>query len=127
MSLSNAEIVQRVFNLAKAGDVEGYAAHVDPDAMLHPLVGDRVFRGPDGLREYFRELAGSDTTVDASPFRFEERGDAVLVPGRIRVRSGGSLTDSPVFWIFKLRDGAIVRTESYGTEEEAEAALGGDG
>jgi ketosteroid isomerase-like protein len=106
--VGNVDIVRRLFELAAEGDVDGYAAHVDPRAELPG---------------YFHDGADSETTVEASPLRFEERGDSVLVPGRIRIRNGGSLSDSPVFWIMTLREGKVVHSAAYGTEEEAEAAL----
>lgn len=107
MREANVDIVRRLFetDAARGGD-------------------SRLFRAPDRLREYFRGLTQADARIETSAFRFEDRGDAVLVPGRIRVRAGGALSDNPVYWVLRLHNGEVLRSASYLTAEEAEAEVG---
>ena len=92
---------------------EAMLTHCHQDVEVRPYIaGGRTFQGVDELREFFREREAAGATVHASPWSFEETGDAVVVAGSIRVqRPDGSIADAQLRWTFGFRDGLIDRAE----------------
>jgi ketosteroid isomerase-like protein len=127
-------------------EVEKLAASVldalnrrDPDALLdmvHPdyelhsrlvAVEGNVYKGPEGFREYFRDLEGGfrDFRWEADEIIGEPPGNVVVV---FRFRGRGRESGVPVgglaaqLWIF--RDGKVWRNTVYRTKSEALEAAG---
>ncbi len=109
MAESSAELARRVFAALSDGDVEAFAALVDPDAEIHTSRGIR--RGRDKLEEWAekryehleRRYAIDDLRVD---------GDDVLALVRTQYvwRDGGELGDEePTVIELSFRDGRLVR------------------
>ena len=124
MAESNAQLARRVFAALSEGDVEAFAALVDPDAEIHTSRGIR--RGSDKVAEWAekgyehleRRYAIDELQVD---------GDDVLALVRTQYvwRDGGELGDEePTVIELSFRDGRLVRWKF---REDLAAEHGGAG
>jgi ketosteroid isomerase-like protein len=115
VSEENIVIVRRAYEAFTARDVDAIAAFCDPDVELLPpqTAGiaheGRPYRGYEGLRLYVEDVARLWQEMQVIPQEFEDLGDSVIVDGRVYARGrDGMLVDSPMRWIWTLRDGKIV-------------------
>jgi ketosteroid isomerase-like protein len=89
------------------------------------LPGGEPIRGGAAVRAYLRELERAGVRFEPSLHSCEAIGeDAVLAGGRMRVVSPSVLSDSPHFWLYRLRGGRVSRVESFPSRRAAlDAAL----
>ena len=74
--------------------------------MWQPFItGDRVFRTTTELREALGALAAQGISYDPELHDLEQRGDAVLVHGVLRVNNNGRLDETWLHWAYHFRDG----------------------
>jgi ketosteroid isomerase-like protein len=91
----------------------GILAWAAEDAEWHPYSADQsVFRTTAAYRAYVEEAAARGVHVDSVRLGIWSRGDVVAVRGRLRVRQGGVLDDSRMYWVHIVRDGKIRWTGS---------------
>ncbi len=88
-----------------------------------PEVADSPFHGHQGVRQFFGDRRIAEE-VEYSVSKFRGTGDLVVMLGRVRRRRLGALVDAPAAWIGALRDGKLVRSESFSTWDEALGAAG---
>ena len=126
-----AELARRAYAAFAEHDIDTIVEISHPDVEFTSLVMESegmVYRGHDGLREYFDRLL--DVLPDWRPVleQVEEHGDRGLVKARIYATpSGGSVSVEQVMWqVVRFRDGLAVRWDFFRTEEEARAALADD-
>jgi ketosteroid isomerase-like protein len=83
-------------------------------------------RGPDGARRWLKEIDDYFERWRVVGRRWIEDGDRVGVLGEIELqgRESGVAFSQPCGWLFDLRDGRLVRLETF--IEEPEAALDTD-
>jgi ketosteroid isomerase-like protein len=127
--VARGDIVRRLFELAEAGAVEEVVAHYDEDAVVEVAFQRPALRGTDALRDYLNRMAGSpEVSSEVSELRFDERGDAVLVTGRVRLRDDAqrSLVDSPGAWLFRFRGDKVREVRAFHDVVAARAALQGE-
>ncbi len=76
--------------------------------------------GAEAMRAYLQQLARKGVRFEPALHTCEPIGeDAVVVGGRIRVVSSAALSDSPLFWVYRLRQDRVVRIESYACRRDA--------
>jgi ketosteroid isomerase-like protein len=128
MSQENVEIVRRGYDLFAAGDLEGLAALIAPDAETPDasalgLTGTAtgIRRGPEGFLRAIGEVteAFDDYRVEAE--ELTDAGDAVVASVRIsgRGKASGAPQEAHLAHLWVLRDGKAIRGEVYRTTEEA--------
>jgi ketosteroid isomerase-like protein len=116
------EQVERLWRAYRRGGVEALRELVDDDVVWLPYgAGGRELRGYDELAAY---LTGRPDLIEADTYSFEEIGDGVLAAGHLRVRGGGALTDTQLYWVYCFRDGRLVRFAAHTSRAAALAALG---
>lgn len=130
MTQENVEIVRAIYAAYAQGDVEAavghFGAEIEWSEPPRSPRGVRPYRGVEGARqslgawvsawdEYRLEL---DELIDA--------GDDVLARSRQTVRGKGSgiEVEQPLFSVWTLRDGKVVRHRMYHDEREALEAAG---
>lgn len=111
----------------------------DADLALtwaHPDVEVRVFgtsertgqrkpyRGHDGVRAYFAEVAAVWDELEIEPITFRHVDDAVIVFGRVRARSASVEVHEDALWVWKFRDGLIASVQILRTPKTAEMGRG---
>lgn len=114
-----------LFEIAGRRDVEAYLEHVHPDVEWHPLSGrEEVYRGHEGIREFFRERSAEGESATPSAQRFSVEGEHVVVVGSVRRVSRGGLADSSVAWLLRMSEGKLIEMRAFRNEREARAAAG---
>jgi hypothetical protein len=76
--------------------------------------------GPDGLRDYLKDVEQFWEELLITPGRVESREDRLLVIGRVFVRNRElGIRDMPVGWIWQVEGGLFVRGEVFADPDEA--------
>jgi ketosteroid isomerase-like protein len=76
--------------------------------------------GPEGLREYMRDVEKAWDELLITPKVVESHGQSLFVRGRVYARSRQlGIRDMPVAWIWDVHDGRFVRGEVFRDPEEA--------
>jgi uncharacterized protein len=130
MSEENVEIVRRSLAAYDSGGLDAVAEFWHPDIDWRAVEGylDDVglIRGPDGLRQYYRQW---EETFDAGRTEIEELIDAsdqVIAVVRSFGRMKGSDAEIDIRYavVISIRDGKIASGREYATREEALEAAG---
>lgn len=97
---------------------------VGPQDVI-PTAGTR--RGRGQVEEFFKTLETSEDVQSFKPQHFVAEGDMVVVLGELtsRVRSTGSVINSPWVHVFTLRAGKISEFRSFYDSAAAVTAYGG--
>jgi ketosteroid isomerase-like protein len=135
MSQENMEILRRAFEVfsrdGPAGVISGgfWSPEIVWDASRSGIPGHGVYRGHDEVRSYFE-----DDWFQAFPFeeweveieQLIDNGDQVIAMSRQRGRgaTAGVASELELALVFDLRDGQIVRVETYLDRMKALEAAG---
>jgi ketosteroid isomerase-like protein len=125
MSELHEALIGRLYQAFNQRDVEGIVALCSEDTEFVAVTGEEVgrevpYRGPEGLREYLRDVERVWEELLITPSRIEQQGDRLLVVGRVYVRSRAlGIRDIPAAWIWQLAGGVFVRGEVFGDPEAA--------
>lgn len=127
MSAENVEIVRRVY--AARGDPEAVLAYYDPDVEFDAsrfafgrLVGGAgVYRGHEGLRQFFREYYSAWSQIEDAYEELIDAGESVVtvVRARGRGRRSGVEVETSSAAVWTIRDGKVVRVEWFSDRDEA--------
>jgi ketosteroid isomerase-like protein len=108
------ELVRRLFEAFTARDLEGVLAVAAPDLEFHAVTAERTragepYRGEEGMREYFADVARVWRELRVIPQSFRTReGGVVLALGRVYARDHeGAIIDSPAGWLLRTRGSQI--------------------
>jgi ketosteroid isomerase-like protein len=84
------------------------------------------YRGPEGLRQYLDDLAEAWGYLRPEVASVLEVGSVVIAVGQIRYRGKGSGAESeaPAGWLFKFRNGRLIRFRAFREPEQALEAVG---
>jgi ketosteroid isomerase-like protein len=130
MSRENVEVVRRFHDAFNRRDIDGLTALLHADAEYIPILAKlegRSYRGPDEVVGWLRELDHDWAEFQTAPNEFRDLGDRVLSLGTWRARartSGVTLDSQPGAWVTLLRDGKILRHETFTDREQALEAVG---
>jgi ketosteroid isomerase-like protein len=119
------ELIRRAWDASSRLDVEGFLECIDPDIELVPFgaaMEGKVYRGHAGWREWYeQELLANWEAFETRPEEFHEVDGRIIVFGRwvARARKSGVQLDVPATWIVDVRNGVIVRWETYTDRAEA--------
>jgi ketosteroid isomerase-like protein len=78
-----------------------------------------MYSGPDGVREYFRDVAAVWDELQLAPREFHTAADYVVAIGTVAGKRGAETLDAPAGWAWKLQDGRIVLGRAYERPDEA--------
>jgi ketosteroid isomerase-like protein len=126
------DVIKAVYEAFTERDVEGVIAHLDDDVEFSAVTGDHAgrtepYRGHDGIREYFRDVAEVWDELRIVPDEYRRDGDKILVTGRVTARSPARIVAGSTGWIWRLRDGVVVYARVYASAADAMAAFEGRG
>src|SRR3954451_6701752 len=129
MSQENVELSQRVVEAWNRRDVEATVALAAPELVWHPILEEtiegRPYRGPDGMRQYYDDLAAQRVESQGELAEFRDLGDKVLGLGRLSFRSPtGVELDSEVACLLRWRDGKCVEAWTWLSHAEGLEAAG---
>jgi ketosteroid isomerase-like protein len=126
MSEQHAALVERLYEAFNRRDPDDIAAVCDENMEFFPVVTAEVvgraepYVGPAGLQDYLADAGQVWEELLITPNQVEQRGDRLLVRGRVYARSRElGIRDMPVAWIWEVRDGRFVRGEVFPDLEHA--------
>jgi ketosteroid isomerase-like protein len=116
-----ARRIQRAYAAANRRDFDlvlmGWDAESEyrPSRELLPPDVEPVFHGHDGMRQLWRYWLDAFEDIRWEPEEILDLGDAFLVAGRQSGHGSGSgvAVSVPVFQLFRLRRGLVVRQEDF--------------
>ena len=125
---TDIEVVKATFAAFAARDLDAVLALSHPDIELTAVTGEHAgrtdpYRGHDGMREYFRDVAAVWEELHLTPREFREAGDLILVTGKVSARSRSRTVTGSTGWIWRVRDGKVALVCVYASAADAIAAL----
>ena len=129
MSRENVELVRRMLDEAREDPEVLYgllADDVEWDTGDLRLPGPSTRRGPDGVREFFRDWVGAFEAWGYEAEELIDAGDATVVQLHQWGRGKGSgATVENRFWgVWTVRDGKVIRATHHVEKAQALAAAG---
>jgi ketosteroid isomerase-like protein len=132
MSEENIEAFKRAIDAGNRRDYEALLEELDPNVEWHPgllasLEGKpTVYRGRDGVREWFRDADGvlGESRMEFSEIR--DLDDRIVAFGHYRTRgeASGAETVSQIAYVVEYRNGKATRVQSFLDPEDALEAAG---
>jgi ketosteroid isomerase-like protein len=129
MSQENVELIERFFELYNRREIDAWVGMMAPDLEWHVDPEDpdtTVHRGPEAVKRYGLTWAEMmDATIEVREI-FEASDDQAVAWIRIESRGGlsGAQAGQNYAFIFKLRDGLVVRVQETQDKREALEAVG---
>jgi ketosteroid isomerase-like protein len=125
---TDIEVVKATFAAFAARDLEAVMALADPEIELTAVTGEHAgrtdpYRGYDGMRQYFRDVASVWEELRLTPREFRAAGDVILVTGKVSARSRSRTVTGSTGWIWRVRDGKVTYVRVYASAADAVAAL----
>jgi ketosteroid isomerase-like protein len=137
VSRENVELVRRLYEaLASEGSAREFEQRLTDDA-LSPFLDPGIewlpvpesvlavdsYRGFDGVRRFWGEFVSAWESYRVEPLRFDDAGDLVAVVVHIVGRTHELEVDETRSSLLTVRDGRVVRVESFPDPEGARSAL----
>ena len=127
---ANADVVREGWDAFQRQDLDGATEHTDDGAetvIPDSLPWGGTYRGRDGFKEMVGSFMSHLEDFRAEPEAFlEADSDHVVVPLAVSGRTtAGNDFSHRALWIYRLRDGKIVRAQFFGDTAETVEALGG--
>ena len=128
MIATDIELVKAMFAAFAARDLETVLGLADPEIEFTAVTGELAgrtdpYRGHDGLREYFRDVAAVWEELRLTPREFREEGGLILVTGKVSARSQRRTVTGSTGWVWRVRNGKVVYARVYASAADAVAAL----
>ena len=128
MIATDIEVVKATFAAFADRDLETVLSLAHPDVEFWTVTGEQTgrtepYRGHDGLRQYFRDVAAQWEELRLTPREFRAEGELVLVTGKVSARSRSRTVSGSTGWIWRVRDGKVVYGKVYASAADAIAAL----
>jgi ketosteroid isomerase-like protein len=130
MSQENVEVARRLHRAFNERDRDALGEIFDPDVEWIPILAKLegiTFRGPEGVNRWLDELDRDWAEFVTHPQEFRDLGDVVLIIGTWHARARHSnleLNAQPGAWVAQVRNGRIVRQETFTKRAEALEAVG---
>jgi ketosteroid isomerase-like protein len=83
------------------------------------------YTGPDGMRQYLADLAGTWEEFRVTIHEYRAEGERVFARGRVYARSASPafIADSEIAFVWRVQDGRIVHGRTHTDPHEADAEL----
>jgi ketosteroid isomerase-like protein len=125
---TDIEVVKATFAAFAARDIEAVLALASPDIEFTAVTGEHAgrtepYRGHEGMRQYFRDLAAVWEELHLTPREFRASGEVILVTGKVSARSRSRTVTGSTGWIWRVRDGKVTYVRVYASAADAVAAL----
>jgi ketosteroid isomerase-like protein len=129
MSAENVEIVRRVYDAVRTGDLDTANSYIHPEIEFHtyaysPEAG--VYRGKRAVRQYNESLWEQFERLEIDVEDLVDAGDRVVVMSTQHAVSkrGGEEITVQITEVWRIRDGLLAERRSYSTKAEALEAVG---
>jgi ketosteroid isomerase-like protein len=125
MSQSNIEVVKSLHKAFNRRDTQTFLDLLDPAVEWVPMMArleGTVYRGRSEVEGWLAGLDHDWEDLRTDPREFRDFGDVVLILGtwHARARSSGLVLDSePGAWVAHVRNGKVVRQETFTDRAQA--------
>jgi ketosteroid isomerase-like protein len=128
---SDIDVVKAVFAAFAERDLESVLGLLAPEIEFIAVTSDYAgrtepYRGHDGIRQYFRDVAEVWDELRLTPTGYRMVGEQVLVTGRVSARSPARVVTGSTGWVWRVCAGRVVRGHAYASAEDAVAAIAPD-
>jgi serine phosphatase RsbU (regulator of sigma subunit)/ketosteroid isomerase-like protein len=127
---ADRDLIEQLFEAFNRRDADAIAALCEGSLGFFPVgtaeaVGRTApYTGPEGLRDYLRDVERIWEELLVTPKVVERHGDSLLVRGRVYLRSKElGIRDMPAAWIWEVADGRFTRGEVFVDPEQAARRL----
>jgi ketosteroid isomerase-like protein len=130
MPRENVEVVRQMFEAFNSEDIELIVAFAHPELEVEipseVSAEPDTYRGPDGIRRYFRSFQDVMEEIRFDPERLWEAGDSVVVALRLTAkgRQTAIAVEQRTGAVWTLREGKVIRVRAYASASEALQAAG---
>ena|SRR6476620_125988 len=130
MSQENVEIVRRAWEASVRHDNEAVFALYDPevewDLTAAPGFDARVYRGVEGVQQWFRDWVGTFDDFTADVEEWIDAGDRVIamLHWTARGKRSGAPVDMRQAHVWTVRNGKLARLRVFASRAEALEAVG---
>jgi uncharacterized protein len=128
MSQENVNVVREAWEAAERHDNEAILPLYDADVEIQGLhgLGDRVFRGVGGVREFWRDWNASWSESGSEVEEWIDAGDDVIAVMHLwgRGKRSGARVEARQSHVWTVRGGKLWRLRVYDTRDEALKAVG---
>jgi ketosteroid isomerase-like protein len=108
------ETVKRMWITYREEGVDAAIKHLHPDVEFQAHDG-RVWKGHNGVRDFFAQFERSGEEFTASPYTFEPHGHGVVVASHRRIGAGSDY----LYFSHHVEAGAITRIAAWFTRDAA--------
>lgn len=119
------EFAERMYDAINLRDFEAFVGGAAPDVEFRSLVAEadgHVYRGLEGLREWWTEVSQTLGGLGFEMEGYAEEGDAVVIRVRVRGNLGTTGISQTMWQAAVIRDGKATWWQTFRTEAEAWAA-----
>jgi len=130
MSQENVELARQVMEAIGRRDAERLVALSAPEVEWHSFFAiaeaKGIYFGFDGTRKYMKDLDDAWEIAEIEVDDTLEVGAIAVLVGRIHYRGRGSgvESESPAGWVFRFRNGKLIRFRAFREPEQALEAAG---
>lgn len=124
MSEENVELARRAFAAISARDLDAFLELMDPEVVVVPrilAVEGGELHGHDGVRAWWDDIFGVFPDFDIEVAGIRAGGDWTVSEARARGRGDGSGSrfEDAIWVASRVRDGRVVRWQTFKSEAEA--------
>jgi anti-anti-sigma factor len=121
---SPVDTVRQLWARFEREGVEAALGLVDEDVVyLLQLAGGRVLHGSAEVRALFADFEARGVSLEARLDTLEQRGDAVVASGTVRMERPDGLQEAQYHWVFHFAGGRLRRLSIYAGRDEAVSSL----
>jgi ketosteroid isomerase-like protein len=122
------EVTSDVLDAVARRDLGRLLELTDPEVEWQSFFAlhGREYHGHEGIRQYLSDLGEAFEYLRPVPGDLLGVGEVVVGVGRVhyRGRASGVETESPAGWMFKFREGKVLRFRAFRDPEQRLEALG---
>jgi uncharacterized protein len=129
MAQDNVDVIQSAWDAFGRGDIDKATSVADPSAEIvasDTLPWGGTYQGPEGLQELLANLLGHFEKFEPKPEKvLGADDDHVVVLVNINARTkGGQDLETQAVWLYKMRNGQVVRADVFTDSARMRDALG---
>ena len=129
MAQDNVDVIQTAWDAFGRGDIDKATSVADPNAEFvapESVPWGGTYHGPEGFRELLSNIVGNFDKFEAKPEKvLGADDDHVVVVARFTGRTkGGEDVEGEVVWLYKMRNGQVMRGDAFTDTARLLEALG---
>jgi ketosteroid isomerase-like protein len=129
MAQDNVDVIQSAWDAFGRGDIDKATSVADPSAEFaapETLPWGGTYHGPEGWADLLASVVGNFDKFAAKPEKvLGADDDHVIVVARMTGRTKkGEEVENEVVWVYKMRNGQVVRGDAFTDTASLNEALG---